>query len=45
LADKNKFKENIDLFDELLDLLSGPDNAKNFTKIGGLFLMLDHCND
>jgi hypothetical protein len=32
----------LELFDELQVLITGLDNAKNFTKIGGLFFLLSH---
>lgn len=31
----------MDLLEELIDLLTGIDNAKNFCKIGGIYFIFD----
>lgn len=40
-SNEEKLEEIIENFEDLLDLISNLDQAKNFAKIGGVQLMLD----
>lgn len=41
VTDQDKLDENVDLVDELIELLTGIDNAMNFCKIGGIYLVFE----
>ncbi len=45
IIDHQQTEQCLELFDQLMELICGLDNAKNFCKIGGVFAMFDNaCN-
>ena len=43
ILDSSSFQQNLQNLDELVSLLSGLDNAKNFCKIGGIYFLFKYA--
>ena len=45
IHDNDKHEDNVEQLNELIGLLAGLDNAKNFCKIGGVYFILKYAMD